>query len=317
MKISPSRRLTIALPVVLAATLGLAGCAAEQPSSPDGPETEAAPVGVCDAQDGDIASSVTVSGDFGSEPTVDFTAGLEVDQTERTVLVEGESAEPGQLVSAAYALYNATTGDLLESYGWADAEAPTLFRADPALIAEGFAKTLGCLGVGSRAVGVIPAVEGFGAAGTELGIGADDVLIFVVDIVGDNIWRTDLPEVAGTADAPTVNLPTAAPKTDLEIAVLEAGDGDVVEAADTVTVHYLGTAWETGEIFDQSYSRGEPATFAVSGVVQGFGQALIGQTVGSRVLVTMPPELGYGGQQGHPLQPYTLVFLIDVVAIAG
>ena len=51
----------------------------------------------------------------------------------------------------------------------------------------------------------------------------------------------------------------------------------------------------------------------VEGLAARFSQALIGQKVGSRVIVTMPPALGYGAQEGHPLQPYTLVFLIDIV----
>jgi peptidylprolyl isomerase len=112
-----------------------------------------------------------------------------------------------------------------------------------------------------------------------------------------------------------VTLPAVAPKADLELVVLAEGDGDVVGVADSVTVNYLGTAWETGEVFDESYSAG-PATFPVTGVVDGFAAALIGQKVGSRVLVTMPPALGYGeaGTSTNALAGKTLVFLIDIVS---
>jgi FKBP-type peptidyl-prolyl cis-trans isomerase len=306
------RRSLIALPLVLASALVLAGCAADEPAPGATGEPDAA-LDVCATPGGDAASAVSVTGDFGSAPTVEFAAGLETGATQREVVVAGEDAEPGALVSAAYALYNGTTGDELETYGWGDDESATPFRADTDLLAAGFAKTLGCLGVGTRVVGVIPADEGFGDQGEQLGVGVDDVLVFVVDIVSDNRWTTDLPVIGGTDEAPTVTLPATAPKPDLEIAVLEEGDGDVVRYTDSVTVHYLGTAWETGEIFDQSYTRGEPATFSVQGVVAGFREALVGQKVGSRVLVTMPPELGYGGQDGHQLQNSTLVFLIDIV----
>ena len=306
------RRPLLVLPLVLASALVLAGCAAEE-TNPEPAETDAASIGVCDAPEGDVASAVTVTGDFGAAPTVDFADGLEVGETERAVLVEGDEAEPGQLISAAYALYNATTGDLLENFGWVAGEPLTPFRADYDMLAEGFAKTIGCLGVGTRVVGVIPGAEGFGEAGEQLGISPDDVLLFVVDILSDNVWSTDLPEIGGTEEAPTVTL-VGAPKTDLEIAVLEEGDGEVVGTTGPVTVHYHGTAWETGEVFDQNFDNPAPQPFPdVQGLVQGFTQALIGQKVGSRVLVTMPPALGYGGQEGHALQPYTLVFLIDIL----
>lgn len=310
----PLRRTLIALPIVLASALVLAGCAPGD--GPDAAETDPAAIDVCDTPGGDVVGSVEVTGDFGSAPTVTFDAGLEVETTQRSVLVEGDEVEPGQLVSAAYALYNGTTGDELETYGWGEGDPATPFRADVDMLFEGFARTLGCLGPGSRAVGVIPSSESFGEQGVSQGIGAEDVLVFVVDVLSDNVWSTDLPEVGGTAEAPTVTLPATAPKTDLEIAVLEKGDGDVVALADTVAVNYLGTAWETGEVFDSSFDRGEPATFAVSGVVAGFREALIGQTVGSKILVTMPPALGYGDTPGHALQTSTLVFYIEIVDVS-
>jgi peptidylprolyl isomerase len=311
----PLRRSLLALPLVLASALALAGCAGDD-TTPEAGETDAPSVGVCETPAGDAVSAVSVSGDVGTEPTVDFAAGLDVATTERAVIVEGDEVEPGQLVSAAYALYNGTSGDLLESYGWAQGEPLTPFRADIALLGEGFAKTLGCLGVGSRVVGVIPGAEGFGESGEQLGIAADDTLVFVVDVLSDNVWSTDLPQIGGTAEAPTVTL-TGAPKTDLEIAVLEKGDGDVVGPTDSVSVNYLGTDAETGEVFDSSYDRGEPSTFSVTGVVEGFKQSLIGQTVGSTIVVTMPPEFGYGASEGHALQAATLVFYVQIVAIAG
>lgn len=311
------RRSLLPLPLVLVSALALAGCAADDGGPADPTSGPVADVEVCDAPTGDAATSIEVGGDFGSEPTVAFEAPLAVDETERSFVIEGDEVAPGALVSAAYALYNGTTGDLLETYGWGAEEPLTPFRGDYALLGPGFAKTLGCAGVGTRTVGVIPAVEGFGAQGEQIGLGADDVLVFVVDVLGDNIWSTDLPVVGGTDEAPTVTLPSAAPKTELEIAVLDEGDGAVVSPTDTVSVHYLGTAWETGEVFDESYPRGEPSTFPVQGVVQGFSQALIGQKVGSRVIVTMPPLLGYGAQEGHALQHSTLVFLIDIVDVVS
>ena len=307
---SPLRRTLIALPIVLASALVLASCAS---GDPEPAETDAAAIDVCATPGGDGVSAVEVSGEFGAVPTVTFDPGLVVDATERDVVIEGDEVDPGQLVSAAYGLYNGTTGDEIETYGWGEGDVATPFRADPEMLFEGFAKTLGCLGPGSRAVGVIPGSEAFGAQGEQVGIGADDVIVFVVDVLSDNVWSSDLPEIGGSAEAPTVTLPAVAPKPDLEIAVLEKGDGDVVGPADSVAVNYLGTAWETGEVFDSSFARGEPAVFSVSEVVTGFREALVGQSVGSRILVTMPPALGYAESEGNALQNSTLVFYIEIV----
>lgn len=317
------RRPLLALPLLLTSALVLAGCAADgsTESAPD--ETPVAEVGVCDAPSGDVVESLDVSGDFGTTPVVDFAAPLAtVDETQVAVAIRGDEVAPGTSVQAAYLIIDGTTGDLVDTFGYAEGEEPIQFRADLDSLRPGFAKALGCAGPGTRVVAVIPPDEGFGADAADSGVGEDDMLIFVADIVADLTpaeWVTDVPEVGGTDDAPTVTLPDTAPKTDLEIAVLTEGDGDVVGSADSVTVDYLGTSWETGEVFDQSYARGEPATFSVQGVVPGFRDALIGQKVGTRLLVTMPPSMGYGeaGTSTHALAGQTLVFLIDIVAIAG
>jgi peptidylprolyl isomerase len=318
------RRPLFAVPLVLASALVLAGCAAE-PSTESSPSpTSAASVDVCGTPGGDVVDSLTVSGDFGTLPVVDFTAPLaSVAETQVAVAIDGGTpVAPGASVEAAYLMINGTTGETIDTFGYGAGEAPTPFRADVAALRAGFAKALGCAGPGTRVVAVIPPNEGFGDEAVDSGVAEDDVIIFVADVIADLTpaeWTTDVPEVGGTDDAPTVTLPDAAPKTDLEIAVLSAGDGDVVGPADSVSVHYLGTSWETGEIFDQSYTRGEPSTFSVQGVVPGFRDALIGQKVGTRLLVTMPPSLGYGeaGSSTNALAGQTLVFLIDIVAIAG
>jgi FKBP-type peptidyl-prolyl cis-trans isomerase 2 len=316
------RRPLLVLPLVLASALVLAGCAGDDPTESTPEETPAASVDICETSGGDAVDALTVSGDFGTTPTVDFTAPLDaVEATQVAVAIDGGSqVAPGANVQAAYLMINGTTGETIDTYGYGEGEEPIEFRADLDALRVGFAKALGCAGPGTRVVAVIPPDEGFGDEAVDSGVAEDDVVIFVADILADLSpaeWVTDVPEVGGTEEAPTVTLPAAAPKTDLEIAVLAEGDGDVVGPADSVSVHYLGTAWESGEIFDQSYTRGEPSTFSVQGVVPGFRDALIGQKVGTRLIVTMPPSLGYGPSEGHELQNSTLVFLIDIVAIAG
>jgi peptidylprolyl isomerase len=111
---------------------------------------------------------------------------------------------------------------------------------------------------------------------------------------------------------PTLKLPSSKPPADLLLKVLRAGDGDVVKSGDTVTLDYQGTSWDKGEIFDESYGK-EPATFATTGVVEGFGAALVGQKVGTRLVVSIPPQYAYGeAGSGHELAGQTLVFVIEI-----
>ena len=102
--------------------------------------------------------------------------------------------------------------------------------------------------------------------------------------------------------------------------MLKQGDGELVGTADDVVVHYVGLNWNTGEIFDESWARGAPATFNTAGVIPGFTAALEGEAVGSQVIVVIPPDLGYGPQGGNPNagigETDTLVFVIDILGLA-
>lgn len=102
----------------------------------------------------------------------------------------------------------------------------------------------------------------------------------------------------------------------LQYKVLTTGQGQKPGAGDTVTVHYRGTLLDGSE-FDSSYARGEPATFPVGGVIQGWQEALVLMPVGSKWLVFVPPELAYGEQgAGAQIGPNeTLVFEIELLKI--
>jgi peptidylprolyl isomerase len=105
--------------------------------------------------------------------------------------------------------------------------------------------------------------------------------------------------------------------------VLKKGSGPKVKEGEPVTVHYTGVLWDTKKVFDSSWKSGAPATFPISGVVPGFGKAMVGQTVGSQVIAVIPPADGYGpdGNQQDPNTPDqisgtdTMVFVIDILAV--
>lgn len=127
-----------------------------------------------------------------------------------------------------------------------------------------------------------------------------------------------LPVVTGTfGEKPAVTLPSSIPGG-YTVTVLSEGTGPVVKAGDQLTVHYLGETWRGGSVFDQSYDRGAPVTFpiGVGGLIPGWDEGLVGKRVGSRVLLVLPPEKGYG-TSGNPqagIEPAdTLVFVVDIL----
>ena len=82
---------------------------------------------------------------------------------------------------------------------------------------------------------------------------------------------------------PELDYPGDAVPTDLVIEDLIEGDGAAVEAGQTVTTHYVGWAFSTGEEFDASWNRGEPLSFraGIGQVIRGWDQGLLGMKVGA------------------------------------
>lgn len=135
-------------------------------------------------------------------------------------------------------------------------------------------------------------------------------------VAQDNI---DLPKVGTNTDgkAPSIEVPKkAAPKKLVANYILE-GDGDEVAESDSLLVQYKGVLWADGKEFDSSYSRGQLTSFPLAQVVKGWAQGLTGKKVGSRVLIVIPPALGYGDSppQGSSIKKDSvLVFSVDILA---
>jgi FKBP-type peptidyl-prolyl cis-trans isomerase len=103
----------------------------------------------------------------------------------------------------------------------------------------------------------------------------------------------------------------------LQYKVLEAGDGPIPTADDTVEVHYRGTLID-GTVFDSSYDRGQSVSFGVQQVIQGWTEALQLMPVGSKWELAIPPELAYGpGGAGGVIGPNAaLLFEVELLSIA-
>ncbi len=102
----------------------------------------------------------------------------------------------------------------------------------------------------------------------------------------------------------------------LQYEVLTAGEGASPKAEDTVKVHYRGSLI-SGTDFDSSYSRGEPVSFPLNGVIPGWTEGLQLMKVGEKSRLVLPAELAYGpGGMGEAIGPNeTLVFEVELLDI--
>jgi peptidylprolyl isomerase len=213
-----------------------------------------------------------------------------------------------------------------------DRKTPLVIQLAQGTIIDGWRYALTGKKVGSRVEFSVPPTWGYGTSGnSQSGIEGTDTLVYVADVKasfnarssarGRKVPQTDakLPTVGTDTDgtAPVIKVPkTAAPKKVAAAYVIE-GDGPVVKETSTVWVHYKGVLWENGKVFDSSYARGALTQFSLQQVVKGWAQGLVGKKVGSRVLVVVPPSLGYGDKppSGSGIgKNSTMVFSVDLLA---
>jgi peptidylprolyl isomerase len=114
---------------------------------------------------------------------------------------------------------------------------------------------------------------------------------------------------------PEIEFPEGPAPTELVIKDLVVGEGAEAEPGATVEVHYLGVEYDTGEVFDSSWNRGQSIVFPLRGLIQGWQDGIPGMRVGGRRQLTIPPEQAYGpAGSGHQLSGKTLVFVIDLLS---
>ncbi len=116
---------------------------------------------------------------------------------------------------------------------------------------------------------------------------------------------------------PEIDLPAGEPPTDLKMRDITVGDGAEAVPGAKVRVHYVGVEHGTGEEFDSSWNRGESIEFPLTGLIQGWQDGIPGMKVGGRRELVIPPHLAYGpAGGGHRLSGRTLIFIIDLLAVA-
>ena len=310
-----------------AASLMLASCAPAVTQTGEYAETVAGIAPTCETyKGGDAVDLVEATGEFNSQPTVTFPFPISGTGMETRILIEGNGGliVGSQRVGMHFAGYNATTGQQFQAseFGTEDYIYQDLIPGN----SPDFCGALTGVPVGSRVAVLLSPENVHGGEGIPtLGLGADDGVVFIFDIV-----RAFLPKAIGSSKAAEAGMPTVilAPSgqpgiqilqsdapTEFRRTILIEGRGEKVAVGDNVTVHYTGWTW-LGEEFDSSWPRQAPAAFDVTtdGLIEGFVQALDGVPVGSQVIAVIPPELGYGDSAQGSIPPgSTLIFVIDVL----
>ena len=315
-----SRRLrrlpVLLLPLVLGATLVACG-------DSDGDKG--------DSGSSDALHGIKITGEVGKAPKVKWDGKLDVSKTATTVVSKGDGdkiATGDQVVTNIWIGNGSTQKEAYNTYK--DGQTQTIpASADLSPVFKGaiLDRT-----VGSRVAVTATAADAFGESGNaQMGIGNKDTVLIVVDLM-DSTKVLDGPEGKDKAapkwapkvvekDGKVTSLDftgTPKPNGKLGSSALVVGEGEKVKKGQTITVNYLGQVYGAKKAFDESYSA-SPASFAigVGQVVSGWDKTLVGQTVGSRVILTIPPAEGYGKEgnsQAGIKGTDTLYFVVDILA---
>ena len=270
-------------------------------------------------------SAVTVSGSVGSAPKVTWKSEMTTKSTVTKTLVKGTGAALQNGGSAYGYIWLGNGFSKQKAFSDYDQGSPEDLTLDTKSLSPTFVKLLTGATIGSRVAAVTKASNVFGGASqqaAQLGIGNDDPLLIIVDLVAPAV---DKPTDVTPDKLPKLKLKNGKPVGfdftgiaqpqqygDLLRTTLKQGTGPVVTDTDTVTANYLGEVYQGTKPFDESYTK-KPVSFPLTQVVKGWTLGLSGVKVGSRVLLQIPPVLGYGGKaQTNIPANSTLYFVVDV-----
>ncbi|WP_225869195.1 MULTISPECIES: FKBP-type peptidyl-prolyl cis-trans isomerase [unclassified Nocardioides] len=310
----------------------------------------------CGSDDSELKGfdAVSVSGDVGEAPKIDWKGTLAAGKADTKVITEGDGDEiaKGDVVLMNFTIANGYTHKInyttyLDDDG-KDYNVGALVKVgaggEPQSVADvltqGVADAIKAgQKVGSRIAVTVGSDDLFGdyigngtvqQAMASMDIGNEDGLLVVADLtakagpVGAEqaapAWAPKIVEKSGVPSSLDF-AGTPAPTGKLLVSTLVKGSGPVVKSGQKILASYLGQIPKGKKPFDESYSTGRGLEAIIGGaqasVVKGWSQGLVGLPVGSRVLLQIPPALGYGkkAQDGIPANS-TLYFVVDILDAA-
>jgi peptidylprolyl isomerase len=308
----------IIIPVL--ASLVLAGCG----GSPNAVPTATPAV--------NVNAKVSVTGAFGATPTVNIPKLAANNKLTVKTVIQGTGpvlTKTDSLV-ANFVLYFWT--------GKSASLKANTFVTNPAIVGgqmiPGLEDALVGQKVGSRVLAIIPPALGYGTSGdSQLGVSGNTTLVFIIDVIKsytadssasgttESSGGNGLPTVTATpGKAPVATIPAGPQPTGLEVKTLIKGTGPALTKGEYVIAQYVGYIWRTKKLFGSSWTSGMPFGFifqdATPQVISGWDTGLAGQTVGSRVLLVIPPKDGYGksgASQAGIKGTDVLVYVVDIL----
>lgn len=277
----------------------------------------------CPTQPGSsaLAGSVSVTGEFGTAPHVHVSTPTHVQSLSVNDLIEGT----GTAVTAAHqpvvvdvALYSAKTGKKLVATDFSGDLSRVGDVDSWASQAKGIGEALQCATAGSRILVGIPRADVSQELAQGVALASDDSIVAVMDVLKVYLPHAEgaleyndalgLPTVVRAPDGrPGIIIPDAKKPTTLVTQTLIRGDGAKIAKDDAVRVQFTAVNWDTRKVTNTTWD--SQSTQLTSAMGEEFEKGLVGQTVGSQVLLVIPAVSGQSGSSD------TQVVVIDILGI--
>ncbi|MBW3087552.1 FKBP-type peptidyl-prolyl cis-trans isomerase [Bifidobacterium sp. 82T24] len=314
----PSVRRGIAVACAAVLTLSLAACGGSNGSSDSSSSSSSS-----SSTSLTEMSGITASGKLGEKPKVTFKTPFTVKNATYQILQKGDGdvIEDGDRLCTQQMILDAKSGEEVDNtWDKNTPECGILVKKNS--IDDAYYNLFKGMKVNTTIALGVDTSSGSTSSGTlEKYINVMTIVSkskAITKATGDKVTNipSDLPKVTLASNGkPSLDLNGYKPGNKLVVQTLIKGKGAKVKETQTVSAHYTGWLASNGKQFDSSWDRGEPSDFALNQVVKGWTQGLTGQTVGSQVLLVIPPSLGYGSQaqNGIPANS-TLIFVVDILA---
>ncbi|MCB5180414.1 FKBP-type peptidyl-prolyl cis-trans isomerase [Streptomyces antimicrobicus] len=276
--------------------------------------------------------AVTKGAKFGEKPTLSKGKGEPPKDLKVQVLSEGDgpALKKGDVAQVNY-YGQVWDGDKPFDTSF-DRGQPFDVTVGAGMVIKGWDQGLEGQKVGSRVELVIPPDLGYGAQGSGEKIKPNATLVFVVDIVkgatipasakGKEVAQDnkDLPKIGTNTDGKEVSVSVPKdvnPPAKLVSNYVLEGDGAPVKDTDNVVVKFNGKTWKDDKTFESTYATDQTVTWPMAQLsVKGLKEGLLGKKAGSRILLVIPPDQGFGDKdQGTIPANSTLVFSLDILAV--